>query len=124
MRCMICVCLLVSTCCAPAFAGDEVPTRAIERADSVLSIYPENWGLGARQRVPAIILAIWPDGQIVWSTDRVNGGPPYFSGKVDPADVVVVLADLERDGLFADERLNDAHFGPDSSFTTLLVKWG
>jgi len=98
--------------------------RPIEMADSVLAIYPENLGLVRGPRIPAIILVIWPDGQVIWSTDRVNGGPPYFSGKVEPADVLVVLADVERDGLFADERLNDAHFGPDSGFTTLLVKWG
>jgi hypothetical protein len=112
MRSTTCVSLLVVACCAPAFAGDAVPTqRAIENADSVIAIYPDNVGLGGR--VPAIILAIWPDGQIVWSTDRVMGGAPYFTGNVDPTDVEDVVADLERDGLFADEQLNAGHYGID-----------
>jgi hypothetical protein len=125
MRTAICACLLIWLCRVPAVCADEVPSpRPIEKADSVLAIYPENWGLFDGERVPVIILAIWSDGKIVWSSDRLNGGPPYLSGQIDPEKVASLLSDLERDGLFADNKLNVAHFGPDSHFTTLLVKSG
>ena len=60
--------------------GDETAARPIERADSVLAIYPED--LGRAPRDPALILAIWPDGQIVWSKDRLKGGAPYYAGRI------------------------------------------
>jgi len=106
-------------------AGKEQPRpRPIERAETVLAIYPEDWGLASAKPVSAIVLAIWPDGHIVWSKDRLHGGAPYFTGRIDPEDVSALLSRFEHDGLFADKKLNWAHFGPDSDFTTLLVKSG
>jgi hypothetical protein len=105
-------------------ACEEIAARPIEKADSVLAIYPEDWRLGARTRVPALILAAWPDGHIVWSKDHQKGGPPYFSGRVDPVDVASVLSRLEHDGIFADKDLNVPNVGPDSRFTTLLIRSG
>jgi hypothetical protein len=105
-------------------AHEETAVRPIELADSVLAIYPEDWGRGSRERIPAIILAVWPDGHVVWSKDRVKGGEPYYTGEVDPEDVIGLLSRLEHDGLFADKKLSDPNFGPDSHFTTLLVKSG
>ena len=112
--------------CHPgAFAADKEPApRKTSAADSVLAIYPEDWGLRSRARVPAIILAIWPDGHIVWSKDRIKGEAPYYSGRVDPEQVAALLLGFERDGLFSDKKLNNAHWGPDSHFTTLLIKSG
>jgi len=52
------------------------------------------------------------------------GGPPYRAGRVDPKRVSALLARFERDGLFADESLDRGNFGPDSQFTTVLVKSG
>jgi hypothetical protein len=97
--------------------------RPISDAESVLAVYREDWGLASRGE-PAIVFAAWPDGLIVWSGDRLMGGPPYRAGHLDPKRVTALLARFDKDGLFANERLNDANFGPDSQFTTLFIKFG
>jgi hypothetical protein len=116
--------LIVGLCSAFGRAEEPIDRRRpITDADSVLAVYREGWGL-ASSRGPAIILAAWPDGQIVWSKDRLNGGTPYFAGRVDPKKVAGVLSGFEKEGLFADDKLNRAHFGPDSQFITVLIKSG
>jgi hypothetical protein len=118
------LCLIVGLCNALGRADEpKVRARPITEAESVLAVYREDWGL-ASSGGPAIILAAWPDGQIVWSKDRLNGGTPYFAGSVDPKKVAALLSRFEKVGLFADEKLNRAHFGPDSQFNTVLVKSG
>src|SRR5262245_48997889 len=107
-------CLLASL----ALGLDEKPRlRPIETADSVLAIYPEDWGLGSPTRVNAAILVVWSDGHAIWSNDRLHGGAPYHTGRVGPEKVVKLLKRFEDDGLFSDKHLNDSHFGPDSKCT-------
>jgi hypothetical protein len=108
----------------PELSADEPKPvmRPISEAESILAVYRED--LGRASRGTAIILAIWPDGFIVWSSDRVMGGPPYHAGHIDPKRVTTLLSRFDKDGLFAHERLNQSHFGPDSQFNTLFIKSG
>src|SRR5262249_15874534 len=71
-----------------------------------------------------VILAIWPDGRVVWSEDRLRGGPPYFEGRVQPKRVNALLSQFEADGLFAGEDLNYGRFGPHTQFTPVLPSPG
>ena len=71
-----------------------------------------------------MILVAWPDGQVVWSRDRINGGAPYRVGHIDPKKVTNLFDQFEKTGLFTDEKLNQARFGPDSQFITLHIKAG
>lgn len=116
--------ILSLTCLTTPAASEEMTARPIEKADSVLAIYPEDWGLASRARVPALILAVWPDGHIVWSKDRLQGGAPYFAGQIDPKAVGSLMSRLEQDGVFADKSLNNPNFGPDAKFTTILARSG
>jgi hypothetical protein len=95
----------------------------ITEADSVLAVYREDWGRAAAG-TPAIILAAWPDGRMVWSEERLRGGAPYRAGRVDRRKVAALLERFDRDGVFSDEKLNEAHFGPDSQFISLFIKSG
>ena len=105
-------------------AGDPKPeTRPITQADSVLAVYTLHHGLGV-VKPAGLIFSAWPDGHVVWSDDRVNGGAPYKSGKIEPKKIAALLSRFEDDGLFANKKLNEPHFGPDSSFVTVLVKSG
>jgi hypothetical protein len=105
-------------------ADDPKPAmRPISDAESVLAVYRQDWGLRS-SGAPAMIFAAWPDGFMIWSDDRLMGGPPYRSGHVAPKKVTALLTRFDQDGLFANKGLNDAHFGPDSQFTTILVKSG
>src|SRR5579862_3387963 len=93
---------LLFSLCVSALLADE-PKQAmlpISEADSVLAVYLEDFGFASRG-VPAIILVAWPDGYIVWSGDRLKGGPPYRAGHVDPKKVATLLARFDKDGLFA-----------------------
>lgn len=116
--------VLLLTCLARPATCEELAARPIEKADSVLAIYPEDWGLASPARLPALILAIWPDGHVVWSKDRLKGGAPVFFGQIDREIVSSLISRLEHDGIFSDKSLNNANFGPDSVFTTLLVRSG
>jgi hypothetical protein len=97
--------------------------RPISDADAVLAMYVQDHGLGSRGDA-AIIIAAWPDGLIVWSNDRLMGGPPYRAGHVDPKRITALLIRFDKDGLFRDNRLNHANFGPESKFTTLFIQSG
>lgn len=98
-------------------------TRPISEADSVIAVYREDWGLVSNGE-PTIILTAWPDGHIIWSGDRLKGGTPYFAGHNEPKKVAALFARFDKDGLFADEKLNQANFGPDSQFINMFVKFG
>jgi hypothetical protein len=101
----------------------QLVVRPISEADSVLAVYCGSLGLGAVNKVPLIFVA-WPDGYVVWSADRLKGGPPYRAARVDPKQVTALLARFDKDGLFADEKLSQEHVGPGGSYTTVLIKSG
>jgi hypothetical protein len=112
--------------CVSAIGADEPQKhiRPITASESVLAVYREDWGLRPGSHGPAIILVVWPDGYAVWSSDRVKGGAPYRAGRVDSNKVADLLKQFEAVGLFADEKLNRGHFGPDSQYTTVHIKSG
>lgn len=97
--------------------------RAITEADSIIAVFTQDWGL-ASAGSPKLILTAWPDGYVVWSEDRIRGGEPYFAGQVARARVSAVFDRVTRDGGFDDERLAQACFGPDASFTSILFRHG
>lgn len=71
-----------------------------------------------------MILAIWADGQVVWSDDRLKGGPPYRTAKIAAKRFEALLQALAHDGIFADKDLSNANVGPDSAFTTIVIRSG
>jgi hypothetical protein len=77
LRYIIFISLFILSPSALAFDEPKETTRPITDADSVVAIYREDWGL-LSSGSPAIILAAWPDGHIIWSGDHVKGGVPYF----------------------------------------------
>jgi hypothetical protein len=63
--------------------------------------------------MPWLLTAVWPDGRVVWSDDRVEGGRPYRCGHVAAGPVRALVARL--DALAADGRVPSEfhHVGPD-----------
>jgi hypothetical protein len=71
-----------------------------------------------------LIFIAWPDGHVVFSGDRLNGGATYRAGKIEPKKIATLLAEFDNDGLLANKKLNDAYYCPDSSVTYVFVKSG
>lgn len=109
--------------CALAAAAPPERTRPLSAAPEVLAVYAEDWGLDSAGE-PGLIAAVWGDGYAVWSEDDLKGGAPFFHGQVPKERVASLLSRLRADGLFVDARLAQANFGPDSRFTTILVRTG
>ena len=75
---------------------------------------------GFQGEMRRLIVGVWGDGQVVWSDDRARGGKPYRVGRIEPAKVAKLLADLEAGGLFEERR--EVYFGPDSSYTVIAAE--
>jgi hypothetical protein len=104
-----------------ASAGAAAERRPITAANRIVAAYEEDWGLKAAG-APKLIVGVWADGHVVWSQDPVHGGPPYYLGTIDRTRVDRFFEWLAADGVLEDTLLNVARFGPDSTFTTLLVR--
>jgi hypothetical protein len=57
-------------------------------------------GIGSK-RPHEVIACVWSDGRAVWSRDRTEGGPPYYSGRVDSKRLTEFIAKLDSKGIFA-----------------------
>jgi hypothetical protein len=68
--------------------------RPITQADTVLAVYIENEGTISLPTT--LILVAWPDGHVVWSGDRLRGGPPYCMSTVDPQTITAALTRAEK----------------------------
>ena len=97
--------------------------RSISEADSIMAVYREDHGRGSRGG-PVAILIVWPDGRLLWSSDRLKGGAPFRAGRIEAKKVATVLDRFEKDGLLGDDTLNRPLFGPDSQFITVLIRSG
>lgn len=101
----------------------QAQERAITEAEAVVAIYVEHRSLLSSEP-PRLILSAWDDGRVVWSDDPVTGGPPYRGARIDPEAVTALLSAFEADGLFELDELEHARFGPDATFTTILLSSG
>ena len=88
-----------------------------------MAVYWEHVGLGSDGQKSLIFVA-WPDGRVVWSGDRLRGGPPYREGQADPKRVTALLGRFEKDGLFDDPKLKHLNVGIDAPSITIFVKSG
>jgi hypothetical protein len=116
-------CFILSLCGSASAEEPKSATRPISEADSVLAVYWEDWALGSFKE-PTIILVAWPDGRIIKSGDRLKGGPPYRSCRIDPKKVTQLLARFDKEGLFAQEESKQSHAVIDGQFISILIKSG
>ena len=75
--------------------------RGSHLAPAVSVIYDPDYAGVVRNQPHGIITCLWPDGRVVWSQDRTNGGAPYFSGRIQPKRLSEFIASLDSKGLFA-----------------------
>ena len=123
MKCMLgtilaTACLFFATSNAGSSSDELMP---ISNAEQVVAVTTNDWGRASDGK-PKLVVAVWPDGTIVWSKNWIAGGTPYLKGKIEPTSCSTLLKRLDHDGYFANESLSNAHFGPDSQFTSILIK--
>jgi hypothetical protein len=114
--------LLYMSSISSLFAQTEV-SRPVTLANSVLAIYTEDWSY-APHRHPQLILGLWTDGHIVWSTDQIRGGPPYRAARIPASQLQNLLTLIETDGMFVDPDLSVSWVPLHSDFTTIFARWG
>ncbi len=66
-----------------------------------------------------IIVAIWKNGNAIWSEDDMNGGTPYFKGTIGKAGFDKIINDLLKSGFFKISR--DLYHVFDASYITITV---
>src|SRR5438552_222597 len=59
-----------------------MPAQIGEADSPVTAVYYEDWGLHPRVIGPQVIVAVYSDGRIIWSSDHLKGGPPYRTGRL------------------------------------------
>ena len=111
-------CLFFATSNGGSSKDELIP---ISSAEQVVTVTTHDWGR-ASDGQPKLVVAVWSDGVIVWSKNRIAGGAPYLRGKIEPTSCSTLLKRLDHDGYFANESLSQTHFGPDSQFTSILIK--
>jgi hypothetical protein len=65
----------------------------------IISIFYECDGISIQTNkiaAPALILAIWQDGNAIWSMDRKRGGPPYRTAQLNLKHVRESFRQLEE----------------------------
>lgn len=100
--------------------SEAAEIRPITGADNVLAVYVED-----HQYLPGparLVVAVWHDGFVVWSEDRIAGGAPYRSGRVNPENVAAVLAQMKSDGTFTSNELERPILRFHPIYTTILLR--
>jgi hypothetical protein len=98
--------------------------RPITEAETVLAIMRHDFRLASTSPSFSVILVIWPDGHTVWSGDCRRGGPPYYSGQIEPQVVAALLARFDSEELFSIGTVNAPSLYVDAEFIRVLVKAG
>jgi hypothetical protein len=104
--------------CRLAHANDDVTPAIAVTIDG---------GGGKRadgQSYPRIIMAVWPDGKIIWSEDPTKGGPPFRVSRTEPAKIRELLTRFEKQSVFNKDEFRHSWFGPDSSYHSIWLSTG
>ena len=68
-----------------------------------------------------VILLVFNDGRIVWSSDPIKGGPPFLSVKISPDRINKFFSEVAKQEYADQSVVRQHHYGPDASYTTLYV---
>lgn len=122
---------LAAACCM-IFAvthtvGDDDPqanrSRPISESQQVVTVTREDWGL-LSDGTSQLILAIWGDGYIVWSEDRIRGGAPYLCGKIAPEQWRRLAHRFVNLGVLHKDCFRTLTMPVDGGFTQIMIRDG
>jgi hypothetical protein len=103
--------------CHLAHASDDVPP--------VIAVTIDGGGMRTDwQLYPRIIMAVWPDGKIIWSEDPAKGGLPFRVSRIEPAKTQALLTKFEKQSVFQKDEFRHSWFGPDSTYHSIWLSTG
>jgi hypothetical protein len=103
--------------CHLAHAGDDVPPA--------IAVTIEGGDLRADwQSYPRIMMAVWPDGKIIWSQDQTKGGPPFRVSRIEPAKTQALLTKFEKQSVFQKDKFRHSWLGLDSTYHSIWLSSG
>jgi len=114
--------LAVAVACSATDSGRNASQvlRPITDGRDVFAVYTEDWGF-TPGRDPALVVALWPDGYVVWSADRIRGGKPYHAARISPDTLSKFVARIQCEGRFRDETLVRSWAPWESELTTVRL---
>jgi len=69
-----------------------------------------------------LILAVWQDGNVLWS-DSEGGGPPYYWGHVDKSRIDSFFSDLSACGVFSDCVRFSSYYAIESTYEVIAIEY-
>jgi len=98
----------------------ELPYNTETSKYASIAIFNSGYGHNVDRSDPrTIITAIWEDGLIVWSEDKISGGHPYFYNNLLENDVNVLASKLVEAGIHKD--IYTSRSGPDADYTKISM---
>ena len=86
-------------------------------------VWEEHNGFGSNFE-KTLIVAVWNNGDMLWSTNTVSGGKPYLYNKVNASnDVHKLLASFQAKGYLSPE-FSKLIVGPEASCTRIVISSG
>lgn len=110
---------MIVVACAMTACATSGDTRPIANTRSALIIFREDWNFSTNVS-PQLIVALWEDGSVVWSSNPIEGGPPYRKGRIERETVSRLLASV--DDALEDQALQRPWVAFESRFTTILLQ--
>lgn len=104
-------------CCHIAYGSDDVPPA--------IAVSIEGGGMRLDwQSYPRIIMAVWPDGKIIWSKDPTKGGPPFRVSRIEPAKIQALLKKFEKKSVLQIDEFRHSWVVPDSTYHSIWLSTG
>lgn len=87
----------------------------------MIAIYTEDHGWASAGK-KELVLAVWPNGDCIFSSDSIGGGAPFRRTRVSRKTVEQLFAQVQESGFLESQNLNAPRVPPDSKFSTILVR--
>jgi hypothetical protein len=88
---------------------------------AVIAVYSRNSGIvPGRSSDPQLVCVVFRGGEIVYSRNPIDGGPPYFKRRANATDVETILR--KANAIVIQNPPHEAYTGPDMNTTAIIIK--
>jgi len=102
---------------------ESVVTVSDQKDMPIFSVYYRG-GMGSQFK-GGLIMALWPDGTLIYpQSDPLHGGPPFLKAKLDPSAVRATMDRIRATGVFSDPWYNVGQEAVDAPSRTLCARDG